>query len=131
MPMKRRLSKQRDTHITPRAIEIFDAMRAIRCSCDPDDCNTKCAGCKRRDDLDEQLMFELKLTRVVYPTIEDPLVRNPYPPGTHGHKTWQPDYEAQERWRALEAASREARARKSSAENSAEDVAATDTRPLQ
>jgi len=131
MPRKRRLSKERDTRITVRAIEIFDAMMRIRCSCDPDDRNTKCAGCRRYDLLDEQLGLELKTPVWQLPTIARPGGVCPYPPGHAGCAWWENrDRAAEKLWLALDQASRAARtARKSSAENSANDVAATDTSP--
>jgi|SRR6516162_9309154 hypothetical protein len=95
--------------ITPAAVRLFDTMMRIRCSCDPDDRYTKCPGCKEWDHLDEMLMFEMKIPRVVYPTISNPAGKNPYPPFTHNYATWKPDLEAQERWLLLAEASRAAK----------------------
>lgn len=109
MPMKRRFSKERDTpHVTTRAVRLFDALRRCRCTCEPDE-RFECTGCKRYFAFDEELMHEFKLGRVVFPTIESPKVKNPYPLGSEGYLFWQPDREAQERWRLLAEASREAR----------------------
>jgi hypothetical protein len=94
--------------ITPRAVELFDRMRraAARCVCD----DRSCSACRRWG----QLMTELH--------DEDPAVECP---GWADVADWDA---AQERWRALAAASRAAKraARKAKAsEKAAEDDAVT------
>jgi hypothetical protein len=101
--------RQHTPPITEAAVKTFIEMQRCVCTCDPDVPYDECPGCKRWKQLDERLMYELKLDRVVYPTISNPEARNPYPPGTHGYVTWEPDREGQARWLALEQAAREMR----------------------
>ena len=102
-PIKRSWAPQ----ITPTAIKLFEQMRRCRCTCSPN--SEDCPGCKRWWDLHDHLSHELHCKPWNFPAIEDPRTPNPYPPGTHAHMTWEPDREAQEMWRALDAASREVR----------------------
>jgi len=95
MPFKRRIDKTRESPITPRAIEIFDAMR--RCNGD------------RWWQLHSELCDELHTPPYAWPCVEHPGEANPYPADCAAHLSWQPDREAQALWRALDAASREAR----------------------
>jgi hypothetical protein len=95
--------------ITPAAIALFEAMRELGCTCAPIDWDgaywerQRCAGCDERAGLDELLHTELGL-RPWETTVENPDARSPYPPGSHGDRTWKPDLEAQGRWRLLAAA---------------------------
>ena len=101
MPYKRRGgSKERESPITPRAIEIFDRMR--RCG----------YGSDMWWGLHSMLSAELRCKPWDYPCIAPPNERNPYPPGTPAHLSWRPDADAQALWQALAQASREARAQR-------------------
>ena len=101
--------------VTPRAIQLFDMMMKVRCTCEPGERFT-CPGCKRWDRLDEELGAEMKVPIWrLGNTITSPDAGNPYPPGTYGHVTWQPDHEGQALWLLLAAASREARRKARSA----------------
>jgi hypothetical protein len=82
--------------ITPKAIELFRQYR-------------RSYG-KRSDDLHYALWEELRCKPWEWPCCEDPRADvNPYPPGTPAHATWQPNLRAQEMWKQLDAASREAK----------------------
>src|SRR5262249_32826581 len=62
MPVKRRISKERDVQVTPRAVELFEAMRRVRCTCGPGERGHVlrcCAGCQRWWDLQNDLHLEL------------------------------------------------------------------------
>jgi hypothetical protein len=105
--------------ITPRAVELFDRMRraAARCVCD----DRSCSACRRWGQLMTELHDELDL-KLWEATVEDPAVECP---GWADVADWDA---AQERWRALAAASRAAKraARKAKAsEKAAEDDAVT------
>lgn len=101
--------------ITPRSIELFDAMKCCRCTCPPIDWEGKywgrqqCPGCKRWWQLQNQLCDEVRAPIWQYPCIEDPRTQNPYPRNTAAHKSWQPCLEAQALWKTLAQASYEAK----------------------
>jgi len=103
------IGRQPTPQVTPRAIQLFDTMMRIRCTCGPGE-RFACPGCKRWDELDAELGVEMKVPiwRLGC-TISNPQGKNPYPPGTYGHRTWEPDHEGRELWLLLAAASREAR----------------------
>jgi hypothetical protein len=100
-------AKQRPA-ITPAAVELFEAMRALPCDCPPivdfsSDYWKRCAGCQERARIDELLHVELGL-RPWERTIQSPRARSPYPPGSPADRSWRPDHAAQRRWRKLEKA---------------------------
>src|SRR5262249_33621980 len=101
--------------ITPAAIRLFDQIRHVRCTCPPIDWEgeywkgRECPGCKRWWQLHNELHDELGGKPWEWPAIQDPEAQNPYPAKYPAHWSWQPDREAQARWRLLAAASREAR----------------------
>jgi hypothetical protein len=101
--------------ITLKAVELFDGMRGCRCTCPPIDWEGKywgrqqCPGCKRWWELQNQLCDELCCKPWEYPCVEDPRTQNPYPRGMPAHQSWQPNHRAQEMWRTLADASREAK----------------------
>jgi len=105
----------RTQQITPRAIQLFDQIRRVRCSCPPIDWEgeywkgRECPGCKRWWQLHNELHDELGGKPWEWPAIEDPETQNPYPAKYPAHWSWQADREAQARWLLLAAASREAR----------------------
>jgi hypothetical protein len=102
MPFKRRVSKERDTPITPQMVAVFDQMRRAR-------------GERRRQLHGE--LFDLYMAALSphprpweWPLCIDPREDvNPYPPGTAAHLSWEPNLGAQEMWK-LDQASCEARA---------------------
>src|SRR5262245_56796521 len=60
MPVKRRVSKERDVQITAKAFELFEAMKRVRCTCTPEQQGHGCcAGCDRWWDLQSALHLEL------------------------------------------------------------------------
>jgi hypothetical protein len=112
MPTNRTPTRRqpRRPRITPQAIELFDQMQRLECTC-PDDLDPsglRCEGCNEHRRLMWELHAELQL-RPWEDTLEAPNGKNPYPPGSYAAEHWHPDVEAVARWRALEAASREAR----------------------
>jgi len=127
MPGTRRVPITRTAipQITPRAIELFDALRRCRCSCPPIDWEgeywkrDRCAGCERWWDLHHDLHRELHCKPWHFPCVEDPDARSPYPEGSAAYAAHQPDLEAQTKWRALAKASRETRRTKAAARKAA------------
>jgi len=104
------------TPLTPRAIELWEAMQRLECTCLPRDWDgaywehQECAGCAEAGRLDSELWRELQLKLWQWPAVEDPNAANPYPEGSHAWKQWgDGNLEAQARWKALQRASREAR----------------------
>jgi hypothetical protein len=96
--------------ITPHAVKIFAAMKAIECTCEPRDWDgaywehQPCAGCAEWWDLHSFLHNELKCRPWEWPCIEHPDAKSPYPENSHADRRWKPDTEAQARWRLLEEA---------------------------
>jgi hypothetical protein len=110
MPVKRRTLKLRDVRITPRAVELFIEMCALRCTCPPKDPvryweHQRCAGCEEWWELHSQLLTESNCKPWEWPCIQNPLVARPK---NAGREKW--DEIARERWRELEAALAEAEA---------------------
>jgi len=107
MPFKRRTNKTRDPVITPQMVAIFDRMRYAR-------------G-ERWDDLHSELWdcYQAALAPArtrpwEWPLCIDPRAdTNPYPQGSAAWLAWHPNERAREMWRALDAASRAARAARS------------------
>src|SRR5262245_10043902 len=120
MPTKRTpIGRTPIPQIMPRAIELFDAMRRCRCTCPPHrNPLTRCSACDRWWQLQNQLCDELRTRPWEYPCIEDP------------READGPDDrpEAQERWRLLAEASREAK-RQERAARRAKDVPEQPTPP--
>jgi len=102
MPMKRRLSKQREGAISAEALAIFEEMKQLRCTCTPaarakvrDDC----AGCEHWWSLHPHLRHALGGRLWQFPTIsrERP----------DGRRSYEPD-SPEGRWLMLERAARAA-----------------------
>lgn len=100
MPGTRRtpIDRSRKPQITITAIRLFERMR-------------RCRDDDRWWALHGSLCDELGTWPWEWPAIENPAGGNPHPPGTANHASWEPDEEARERWRALEAGARELRKR--------------------
>jgi hypothetical protein len=118
MPTKRIPTGRSVTlQITPLAIQLFEEMRRLDnlCMCPSIDWGGKywvrneCAACERWWELHSQLHDELQCKPWHWPAIENPDVENPYPPGSAAHQRWKPNLRGQAMWRALAAASREAK----------------------
>jgi hypothetical protein len=98
MPGTKRIPVSRTPipQITPKAIQLFEAWKR--------------ASGKRECDLEWALLEELHGRPWQWPFIINPRHdTNPYPPGCNAHRSWQPNLEAQQRWRQLEAALQERR----------------------
>src|SRR5262245_45636877 len=95
------------TQVTARSVQLFDAMRRCRCI-SPGNCNAivRCSACDRWWKLQNALCDELATPIYQYPCVEDPR--------DGGNR---PDAEAL--WRALDAASREARRQERAARKAA------------
>jgi len=100
--------------ITPRAVELWELMQQFTCTCEPRDWDGKywehelCPGCEERNLLRRELHQELRL-KPWEKTVMTPDAPCPWPTGSRAAEGWGPDPDAVERWRALEAASREMR----------------------
>jgi hypothetical protein len=118
--------------ITPAALVAFEAMDKLgrACTCEPIDWGGKywergpqCSSCQEWWRQHSILHHELRCKPWQWPCIEHPSARSPYPRGSEADKRCEPDLEAQELWRQLEAArkaqrkaAREARQRAKAAE---------------
>jgi hypothetical protein len=78
-------------------------MRRCRCTCvDDRKPGTPCNGCERWWRLHNDLVDEFGTMPWQWPCVQNPNTQAP-------HIDWEPNHEAQERWQALAAASRDAR----------------------
>jgi hypothetical protein len=116
--------QRRKLQSTPKAIRLFIAMERVECTCAPRDWageywkHTLCAGCDEWWRLHSELDKELGCRPWQWPCVEPPDAENPYPEGSYAAARWQPNLEAQERWRLLkEAAARRSRSSSSSSRN--------------
>jgi hypothetical protein len=111
MPTKRiPVGRSAAPQITVAVIRMFEQLKRCRCTCDPDDRYTDCAGCKKRLALDEQIGRELKTPVWQYPCVERPGATNPYPRAHGNYEWWETrDPAPRELWLALERAARELR----------------------
>ena len=97
---------------TLAALTAFRKMQHLEwaCTCKPINWDAyweerePCAACEQWHELHSILYHELKLAPWQWYAVEHPNTRSPYPEGSHADKEWKPDLEAQERYRALEAA---------------------------
>jgi hypothetical protein len=119
--------------ITPEAIRLFEAMERIECTCAPRDWDGKywehepCPGCDRWWKLHGMLHRELGCKPWDWPCIEHPDSVSGYPEGSEASKRWRPNMEAQELWKALDAAAREARRARREAKRLAKAQRTTDS----
>jgi hypothetical protein len=109
------IARQSALQVSPRAIELFEAMErtakqrnARDCIGDDDSdsgyCKSECDACDAWYDLHADLHSELGLKPWQWPC----LPRNPYSPGSAQARNWrsQPDSEQSQRWRLLDEARR-------------------------
>jgi hypothetical protein len=88
------INRPQRRRLTPKAIETFRKM-------------LECDG----EEWWQQhriLCLELRCKPWEFPAVQSPDVVNPYPAGSYAAERWQPDADAQARWRELERAAREA-----------------------
>jgi hypothetical protein len=106
MPVKRRTSKARGRDLA-RAVQIFDQMTALPCTCRPDaDSSDECSGCRRWWQLEHELRRALVLPLWEFPTVAR------WPPDRR--RTW-PDDDENSRYLMLEAISAAKRAERAKA----------------
>jgi hypothetical protein len=104
---------------TDEMLDLFEAMRHLGetkpCTCPPVDWEHKwwvqgppCPACREYRELHGQLANLWPGVKPWWwPIIQAPDTRCPYPEGAGQAKRWQPDEEAQQRWREIEAAAAE------------------------
>jgi hypothetical protein len=97
---------QRDDGFTKLALTTFRQMLKLEAQCDCT--NGKCETCKQWWDKHRILMRELELPPWCFPAVERPGTPCPFPEGSAMANGWQPDCEAEARWRRLERACRKA-----------------------
>ena len=98
MPTKRTpLRRSPSPMITPQAIQLFEKLR-------------RCRSDERWSELHARLHDELHCRPWEWPCVEDPHTEYPYPSFTNAHRSWRPNERAQQTWKVLDQASREARA---------------------
>jgi hypothetical protein len=97
------------------ALDLFREMKKVGCACPSIDWKGKywerqeCPGCERWWSLHSRLAQLLPETRPWHwPVIQSPGAKCPYPEGSPAAAAWQPNEEAQARWRVLDAALAEA-----------------------
>jgi hypothetical protein len=124
MPTKRRTIKRPPRAvITPRAIELFNQLRAVECTCEPVDWKGEywkhqpCPGCQEWWRLHSLLHRELDCQVYQWPCVQNPDAPDYYPPDHANHgKMVNP--EARRLWRQLEQAAAAAEGAKVEAESS-------------
>jgi hypothetical protein len=95
---------QRTDGFSKLALSTFRQMLKLEAQCD---CRAgKCQACKQWWTKHRELMRELELPPWCFPCIERPGTPCPFPPSSSMAKTWEPDVEAQARWRRLFQATR-------------------------
>lgn len=105
----------RGGEFSPAALAAFRKMQRLdaRCTCEPIDWDRKywdhdeCPACARWWQQHNILWGELKLKLWEWPAVKHPDAMCPYPEGCEAALKWKPDLEAQERYRALDAALKE------------------------
>jgi hypothetical protein len=119
------IARQPSLQITPRAIELFEAMeRAQRrrnaADCIDDDsgsgsgyCKLECAHCNEWNRLHAELYHELHLKPWEWPVIG----LNPFAPGSERSKHWRQDGAGMAQWKLLDAARKAAKAEQQRASN--------------
>jgi hypothetical protein len=93
---------------TPRALGAFHSMLKAEVTCNCEDGLGKCDACMAWWHWHRILHAELGLRPWQYPAIEKPGTASPFPAGSEADQGWSPDFTAQDRWRALRRAAREA-----------------------
>jgi hypothetical protein len=89
--------------ITPQMIALFDRMQRARSQEQYDEAHGQLWDCY-------QMALRPRTRPWEWPLCVDPRDDvNPYPPGSNAYRSWQPNLRAQEMWKALDAASREAK----------------------
>jgi hypothetical protein len=101
---------RRDDRFTPAALEAFRKMRELegRCRCKPRNWageywkHKPCRACDEWWEQHAVLYAELRCKLWEFPCVEHPAdAASPYPKGSWADKNWQPDLDAQARYRAL------------------------------
>ena len=103
------IARPRRAQIVPEALDIFDAMTKLKCTCPPVDFEgadrEECPGCELWSRLHSQLAGLLPgIKPWDWPVIENPQAECPYPEGSYAATHWRPNEKGQQRWRELDAA---------------------------
>jgi hypothetical protein len=101
------IARPRRGQLMPEALDIFEAMKKLKCTCPPIDFEgaNLCSGCELWWRLHSQLADLLPGIRPWHwPVIENPHAQCPYPEGSYAAVRWRPNEQGQARWRELEAA---------------------------
>ncbi|MGE5242294.1 MAG: hypothetical protein ACM3NI_11660 [Bacteroidota bacterium] len=103
----------RGGNFSPKALEALREMQRLEdaCTCPPRNWDRDqywkfepCSACNEWWDHHSILHHELALKPWQWPCVEHPDAASPYPAGSYADQHWQPDLEAQQLYKALEAA---------------------------
>ena len=105
------IARPRRGQLVPEALDIFEAMKKLECTCPPVDFEganvdgEDCPGCQRWRSLHSRLAQLLPGVRPWHwPVVEEPQAQCPYPEGSHAAARWRPNEQGQARWLELEVA---------------------------
>ena len=99
------IARPRRAQIVPEALDTFDEMKQLKCTCPEGACRDECPGCQLWWRLHSRLAQLLPGRRPWHwPVIENPQAECPYPEGSYAAARWQPNEQGQARWRELDAA---------------------------
>jgi hypothetical protein len=106
------ISRSPKGRISDAALTAFERLQALEllCSCPPRNGHDEywkfepCAACDGWWDEHNILHREIGAKPWEWPCVQSPAVQNPWPEGSYMDSKWEPNVEAQERYRQLEAA---------------------------
>jgi hypothetical protein len=99
------IARPRRAQIVPEALDIFDEMKQLKCTCPEGEDGEECPGCELWSRLHSQLAGLLPgIKPWDWPVIENPQAECPYPAGSYAAARWRPNEKGQARWLELEAA---------------------------
>jgi len=99
------IARPRRAQIVPEALDIFDEMKQLKCTCPEGACRDECPGCQLWWRLHSRLAQLLPGRRPWHwPVIENPQAECPDPEGSYASAHWRPNEQGQATWLELEAA---------------------------